>query len=742
MSIAGTRSHQGDEYQMLIAIHWLIQLLDEGEKIKFIQAESNGLPGEENSVSVDDVVVVYENGQKLFIQVKKNQPNLQAWSLSDSEIKQELIKARDQLEADDQATVKFYSRSSFRELQKLSEGGSMLPDNINFQRDAPNTLKQPFEKLIELWERTEEESFALHSRLKFAIARDFYEWETVNEQNLKATIARPKDGIRILRQLLTKHQTKLEVSKHTITRDDVIRAFSEEGLYLTPAYSETDTLDRFRTASAIGRSWLRKIDGKKIPRSATTQLLEAINNNDSLIMLTDGPGTGKTCVLLEIADTIESDPSRALLFIRGDEFTEAKNLTDLQALSLPDDIEGRCSRLATIRQVVVLVDSLDLLSIQSGGHALSLFLSLIDRLAKIPNVTVVAACRKFDLEYHTKLRHREWNSTIQVGLLDFESEVSPMVTEWGADPATFSDELKKILCTPQNLRLFQPLADSNKLPSSTIRSAYQLNERFLQEIVIDDHNLGSAAINNLQNMALRLLNDRAKSLSRAAFSTDDRLINRLISKGILFKPTEETLDFTHQTLRESLIVRATIANGTGLTDFIKNLPPLPFIRPAVRAFVLHLHAAHPESFGREISPALADEDIAYHIRRLLAETVTELEPTDRDWSWVRRFFQNQPDLFRRFFSKAQNDAWFHLLHDKWLPALSANPDKESWYKQFLFLQNAWLARFPDKLITLWQQAFAEGWGDRWELNTVLRDFKHWGKYSAKPSLKLFALAVL
>ncbi len=43
MSIAAIRSHRGDEYQVCIALHWLIHLLSE-EDIEWVQVESIVLP--------------------------------------------------------------------------------------------------------------------------------------------------------------------------------------------------------------------------------------------------------------------------------------------------------------------------------------------------------------------------------------------------------------------------------------------------------------------------------------------------------------------------------------------------------------------------------------------------------------------------------------------------------------------------------------------------------------------------
>jgi hypothetical protein len=81
-----------------------------------------------------------------------------------------------------------------------------------------------------------------------------------------------------------------------------------------------------------------------------------------------------------------------------------------------------------------------------------------------------------------------------------------------------------------------------------------------------------------------------------------------------------SLSFSHQTLLDNLAVYSSLARGEDLAGFIKSHPPFPFLRPAVRAFVFYLRAHAPERFSRQVWAVLADENIAYHIRRLIAES--------------------------------------------------------------------------------------------------------------------------
>lgn len=138
MSIAGTRSAQGDEYQLCIALHWTIQLLTRDD-VEAIQAESTGFPDQDIPVHVDDVVVNLAGGRRIYIQAKKNQQDHSAWSLRDRSLQEELIKAREQLEKDPQGEVWLYSRTPFGELQKLAESRSFA-DYSSFCRSAPGNI--------------------------------------------------------------------------------------------------------------------------------------------------------------------------------------------------------------------------------------------------------------------------------------------------------------------------------------------------------------------------------------------------------------------------------------------------------------------------------------------------------------------------------------------------------------------------------------------------------------------------
>lgn len=703
MSIAGTRSTQGDEYQLRIALHWLIRLLSDNS-INAIQAESSGVPGEDFKVTVDDVVVLYVDGRSSFIQAKKNQPNFQHWSLSDKVLQEELLKSRNQLESKDDSTVIFYSRSPFGKLQKLVEGCRYYPDFPTFKRDAPNTLTQPLAELSGIIERTEEQVFSLALRIVFGPLHGYDDWDRQNWADFDNIYPNADKALPILERFLGSHQGKLRNATHVITRADVVAELSRHGIYPTPKRDEAEILSAFSRASCIGRNWLRTIGGETIPREELSNLVNFIEQGIRTILLTDRPGSGKTCLLLDLVDHIEKESLWGLLFIKGDQFADCTNETNLNDLGLPYDIVGQCARLAGFRKVVVVIDSLDVLSISRQHGVLKLFLGLIDRLEKVEGLSIVVACRDFDLKYDPLSRGRKWQQTVTIGGLDFDRVVSPLLQRWGLDPDSLRPELRDLLQLPQNLRLFEKIAKHGSVAAPL--TAYELNECYLEEIVEKDSILGMQALSALQEMALRLLRQRTQNFPRSSFSSDDSTLQRLISQEVLFDPSPGTLGFSHQTLVENLIVRSELARGSGLVEFICEHPPLPFIRPTVRAFLFFLRARQPDVFRRQIRAVIADDRVAYHIKRLVAESLAEIIPSREDWPLLRHLFREHPDLFRRLFWRIEAETWFEFITLDWLPEAKNAPDNQNWLWQFVRLLKQWVNCYPERVIALWRDALA------------------------------------
>ncbi len=726
MSSAGTKSSQGDDYQRLVALHWVIRLLDEKEEIAYIQAESNGLPGIDEKVSVDDVVVAYANGNRRHIQVKKNQPENRAWSLSDQSLAMELPKIRDQLERNRNTIVELYSRTPFGDFHSLAEASREYPDFPAFQRSTGRKLQDTLTFLAAKWERSQADSFFLLRRIEFGPHHSFQEWERQNMQELVRIVSHAGLALGVLESFLNKHQSKLRASTLIIHRDDVLRLLEKEGLALAPPLSEAEILGQFRQSSLIGREWERTVGGEKFVRPEFNDLVRMVEEGVNTVLVTDRPGSGKTCLLLDLADYIEQDPRFGLLFIKGDCFTHLKREAEFKEAGLPENIIGLCGRLSESRRIVVVIDSLDVLSLNRNHTSLNVFLRLIDRLQSVRNATVVAACRSFDLKYDPLLRDRKWTHEVNLADFDYDTVVAPLLKDWEVQEDHVDADLKRLLQLPQNLRLFESIAKRGERCKA--RNVFELQETFLEEVVRKNPDLGNRAITSLYKMAEMMLSDRDHHLPLAAFQEDEFLRRALVSNGVLFQDRNGQVGFAHQTLFDYLAACSSMARNENLQDFVKAHPPLPFLRPAVRTFFFYLRNHAPERFSRQVRAVLTDPEIAYHFKRLIAESLAEIAPMEEDWSLINWLFRNQPELFRRLFWRLEGDVWFRFLLEYWLPSLGSPKNDSEWYMLFLNQLKLWMNDRPADVIDLWKLALSEGWIEMrrliWQIESDLHKFQH------------------
>jgi hypothetical protein len=728
VSLAARRSHRGDEFQTQVAAHWLILLLEPDSDVESVQVDPVALPDDPQPVRVDDVVIRYRNGAFRFIQAKKNQPEHRPWSIAD--LGSELRKALEQCEKYPGAIIEFCSGTPFGELRKLSEECAHFPTFQSFEVQGTASLKRPLKRLTDVAECSSEVAFRLARQLQFGPAFDVEQWEADNRGRLRRMVDDADSALGALEELIHRQQSSLRGAPPVFRKTDIVRALGARQVFLAPDVSAWEAATALARTSAIGRSWVRTVGNERIERPEVDELMSLVSDPAiKSVLLSDGPGTGKTCVLLDLADRVEYQGTSTLLFIRGDEFATCGTPEALAEKGLPTDVVGLAARVARERHLVVILDSLDVLSLQRDHGALTLLLTLVDRLLAIPNVVVVAACRAFDVQFEPQLLARSWSKRVTLRPLDFECTVRPLLERHGIRSESWSLELRSLATNPQNLRLLTDLG-SARLGAGPIeiRSAHQLQARYLEEVVSKNPLLGPTAMSVLESLATRLISGRRLRLPSVAVAADPPVMRRLVSEGVLLETPEGAVQFSHQTLLDAVAVRGALARGHGLPQFVLSLPAFPFVRPAVRSFVAHLRALQPDVFERQVRATIDSAQVAYHLKRAIVETIAELPPTSADGTLVRFLWNNHPDLFRRCLARMEREAWLPVLLEHWACVLSNSEQDRALKAEFLLLVERWTTAHPQEVIRLWREALANGSAPRqlgWRIAHAFKDFRSW-----------------
>ncbi len=249
---------------------------------------------------------------------------------------------------------------------------------------------------------------------------------------------------------------------------------------------------------------------------------------------------------------------------------------------------------------------------------------------------------------------------------------------------------------------------------------------FVDEVVRKDVLLGESAIGFLEEQASKMMSERRDSFLYNEIRIPAEMLQRLVSQGILFERTGR-YSFAHQTLMENFIVHDVLKKNLSLCDFILSHPPLPFIRPTVRVLFFHLENQDQRKFVRQVREVISNDDVAMHLKRLVAESLGEVQPVSALWPLVRFLFNQDATLFKRFLWRTSHPDWFMFFEENLFPLIQSQTG-DSWHKEYILKIQKWMNAFPDAVVQHWLRivrdpALADSF--RWDITRALIEFAYW-----------------
>ncbi|EDL69013.1 AAA family ATPase [Vibrio campbellii] len=710
MSKAGIQSNRGDGYQTLVAFDWALTVLSDPD-YQWLEIDSV-------IWSVDDVVIGKADGTKLCCQCKKNQSQHKAWSFSDLE--DELRKAANVLTNDPQTLVRFYSRSAFGELAVLKEFSSNYPDEATFRADLGKANRETDSKLADLLSNqgSNLSTYDFLQRTKFEISPELDRMEILLQERLRNIVSNYSAAYSSLWTRLGQLSMRENcggqntATQHRLTKSDLKLLLSCAGSLLTPPMDIREVRASFKSTSAIGRSWRRDIGNEHIANSAAKKLIEGIKAKYRSILLTGAPGAGKTCVMLAVQEELEQVAQNCAdlvpLFIQSREFADIDTEQDRQAQGLPAQWVERAARIAEDAHVVVMIDSLDVLSIAREHSALTYFLAQIDRLLLVPNITVVTACREFDSKYDRRIAQRSWEEKIICEPLDWHSEIEPILVKIGIDASNTDSTTRELIRNPRELALFVELAQQEGC--FNVVTSQALAQRYLETTIEANRSLGDTAMQAIESIASDMLKSRSLVVPHQRFIASQEVQRTLLSTGVLHKTQDGNLTFGHQTLLDVLVISGAIRQSVTLNEFIQKLPPVPFVRPSIRSFVEQLAVGERRKFRAQLRTVLTDNN-AFHIRRLVAETFAEQVPQDDDWVLLRDLRNQHREVFQVIYNRARRVEWHYLWMKHLVPLLKDTSNIEGLTAHVHHI-SLWKNEDPAGVSTFWTEMLSLEWENK------------------------------
>lgn len=708
MSIAGIRSNRGDGYQTLVAFDWALTVLSDPDCL-WLEIDST-------TYSVDDVVVGKADGTLIACQCKKNQTDFRAWSIAD--LADELDKASSLLGKNQNAEVRFYSRNNFGDLAKLREHSSTQNDRASYQTSLGKEHKETDAALAARL-ATSAPGFSAYDflrRTKFVTSDELERMVDLLRERLRNMATSPDAAFDALWRHLDQLGARIggdntSAVQYRLTKDDLKGILHKAGAMLVPLMDLGEVRLSFAGTSTIGRSWRRDIGGQCISSPVVAEILAAIDAKQRAILLTGLPGSGKTCVMLALQEALEqraqTSSGIAPVFIQSREFADLATAQDRHAQGLSTDWVEQAARLAECAHVIVVMDSLDVLSIARDHRVLTYFLAQMDRLLLVPNVSMVIACREFDRYYDLRIAERKWDCELKCQPLGWDAEIAPLLDKLGIATASIDGVTRELITNPRELALFVELAQCGG--SFSVVTSQALAQRYLDTIVRANNALGDVAIRAIEAIASDMLKSRSLAVPHQRFQASQESLRALCSLNVLKETKDGKLTFGHQTLLDVLVISGAVRSGATLNEFLQGLPPVPFVRPSIRSFVAQLALGERREFRRQLRTVLTG-GAAFHIRRLVAESFAEQKPHDDDWPLIRDLRVKHRDVFQVIYgAKAIEWHYFWLKH--LVPDLMSARDAEGMVRH-VYRSVHWVSEDAKGVIALWMEALSLDWLDR------------------------------
>lgn len=422
------------------------------------------------------------------------------------------------------------------------------------------------------------------------------------------------------------------------------------------------------------------IQQSRIERAETDEVMSHVaQEGRSWVMLTGDAGSGKSCVLAQVVRRLVTLQTPTLAF-RFDTAAPADSISKLKEfLHINWEPVGLLHSVAGRKKSVLIIDQVDALSDVAGrrnNQQWSVLYELIREAKECHSMSIVLACRAFDLRNDAEIRSllnksREDEAKsvqLKVGSLPVEL-VNAILDKEKVDVGSWKDEHFRVLAVPLHLKLFLRCKATHSGPVESLTALYQCYFSQLESEaskVIPPWNfwqeLGRVTECFSQHQAVAV--EWAKMQSRGLVTAAEGLI----SAGVLCDQGEGPLRlvrFFHDTLFDYAFAHAFVGKGESLADFLaRNEDRQELFRQTqcrqVLTFLRDGTPAERKRYLHELRALLLSPHIRVHLKFFLLGWLNALpEPWADEWKAVQDAAITPP---LRALTKHQRKLWnFQVL---------------------------------------------------------------------------------
>jgi hypothetical protein len=619
MFAGGIADKLGNRYEAKWLVLQLLAVIGGRAQSLRYEGISTDFQGFEFAVRRQDVVEWH--------QTKVSNPNGN-WTLAALRREGVLSAFKSRLDADLINRCVFVSEDPAKDVATLAEKSKIASSPREYLDSLGNEHAEKFNDLLTAWEVDSAIAFSWLKRCEFraesksaieAAIIAFSDLYFANPSNIAFELLREFLEVRFNKDITT------EIARSTIRSE---RKLTLKDWSLDPTLRERLSEE---TDAYLGTYIPFGAGGSTIPRIEPCRLIDLVGNptGPDVILLTGIAGAGKSGVIREFIGQLNELDIPCLAF-RIDQ-----HLDCLSPTMLGKAVTGReespvstLKGLAPERTSVLIVDQVDAVSEVSGRNGIvkQAVLRLVDHVRNFGSIKLIIACRTFDLESDERLKAlKETHGVthVDVTLLDWKSDVEPLLVSKSVDVVRFSEKQRDLLCLPLNLSLFLETCDHAE-PLFVSRN--DLFARLLEKkgrSIRADRQLTWDLFAPLSKLAEWMSTQQKLDAPEDILAGFGGALDILASEGLIVRSRKQ-INFFHESFFDYIYARTFASREQSLESLLMSAEQHLFRRTQARQILETLRQIDVSRYLRELRTTLSSRDVRYHIKVAIAQWLGSL----------------------------------------------------------------------------------------------------------------------
>ena len=396
------------------------------------------------------------------------------------------------------------------------------------------------------------------------------------------------------------------------------------------------------------------IGGEVVDREELGRIFSVFDDEKRVALVTGKAGAGKSSL---IHQAISEAQTRGwpVLALRVDRMEPRLTPRDVGvSLGLPASPASSLAGVAGGRDCLLAVDQLDAVSLGSGRNPefFDCIGAVLEQARHHPNMRVISACRKFDMDNDHRLRHLVGDGGIarEVPLGPFdETTVRNLAANLGLNADSLSPRQVELLSLPIHLRLLSESIRrsdaSRQMDFRTSKDLYDSFYRFKRERLETVYGLDPVEIQSAVSSMIEYMNKSENLFVPESILTDSlrqKVVSDMASENLIVRDGSR-VSFFHESFFDYLFARSVVnSSDFDMAAHVVNRDQSLFMRSQVRQVLLHQREASPMDALRNVKRILTDERIRPHLKSIVIALLGSLDdPKEEEWDAIEPFLDSQ-----------------------------------------------------------------------------------------------------